>query len=201
MKWATGICLLATAAFAGASQVASDPSKLPDYYPLTVGTRWTYELDQGTGPKLHVTSQIARIEMVDGKALAVQETELNGMIMATEHLSSTSKGVFRHRMNGIAMNPPACILKYPFKDGERWETPLAVGATRFSMAFESVRAEDVTTPSGKYKTVAVMGTATLDGTKTGSTCWYAPDVGIVKQKTEAGGKIITSELVKFVRAK
>jgi hypothetical protein len=197
MKWAIAICLLVTTALSGAGQVVPEKSKLPDYYPLKVGTKWTFAVDQGTGLKVQVTNQIAKLETIDGKALAVQQTVVDGKITATEHLASTPQGVFRYRMNGIVMKPPACILKYPVKEGERWEAATTAGNQRVILEFEAGKSEEVTTPAGRYKTVSVMGTASEGGTKIGSTCWYAPNVGIVKQRTDSAGKQIHVELVKF----
>jgi hypothetical protein len=197
MRWATGIFLLVATTLPSAAQVASEKTKLPDYYPLKVGTKWTYEVDAGTAQKVQVTNQIAKIETIDGKSLARLETVVNGMVAATEHLSSTPQGVFRHRINGVEATPPVCILRYPFKDGEKWEAETTVGPQHLKLASRNGESEEVTSPAGKYKTVSVVTETNVNGAQINNTCWYAPDVGIVKQNTEIAGKNINLMLVKF----
>ena len=68
-----------------------------------------------------------KTETIDGKALAVMESVVNGMVVATEHLASTSKGVYRHRANGVEVDPPLCIIKYPFKEDEEWKASPKIG--------------------------------------------------------------------------
>ena len=55
--------------------------------------------------------------------------------------------------------------------------------------------------AGKYKAVSVNVESEVNGVKINSTAWHAPDVGIVKQLTEFGGKNLKMELIKFEAAK
>jgi hypothetical protein len=197
MRWVTGVFVVLVTALPGVSQVAPDKKKLPDYYPLKAGTKWTYELDAGNGQKVQLTNQIVKIETIDGQSLARIESVVNGMVAATEHLASTPKGVFRHRVNGVEVKPPVCIMKYPFKEGESWVAEPMVGPQQLKMSIRSGSNEEVTSPSGKYKTVTVVVETSVNGVKLNSTSWHAPDVGIVKQITEIGGKNINLELIKF----
>jgi len=197
MKWVTGIFVVLATALPGVSQVAQDKKKLPDYYPLKAGTKWTYDVDAGAGQKVQVTNQIAKIEMIDGKSLARLETVVNGMVVATEHLANTAKGVFRHRAQGADAVPPVCVVKYPFTEGEKWESETTIGPQHLKMSMLSGKNEEVTVPAGKYKTVTVVVETSVNGTKINSTSWFARDVGIVKQVTELGDKVIKLELAKF----
>ena len=45
------------------------------------------------------------METIDGKALALVETVINGMVSTSEHMQTTDKGVFRHRINGVELSP------------------------------------------------------------------------------------------------
>ena len=149
------VVVLATA-HPGASQVALDKNTLHDYYPLKVGTKWTYDIDTGTDQnKLQAMNQIAKIETIDGKSLARLETIVNGTVVASEHLSSTPEGIFRHRVNGVEVVPPVCILKYPFKERESWEAAPTIGPQHLKMSFRSILGGELTSSTGKYQTVSV----------------------------------------------
>jgi hypothetical protein len=197
MKNATGIFVVLVVALPGFSQVATNKNKLPDYYPLKAGAKWTYQVDSGTGQKTQVTNQLAKIETIDGKELARMETMVGGNVAATEHLSSSSKGVFRHRYNGVEVTPALCIMKYPFKEGESWEAEPMIGPQKLKMTIRSGKAEELTVPAGKYKTVSVSVETYVNGVRINATSWYAPDIGVVKQDTDVGEKKIKLELVKF----
>jgi len=201
MRWITGIFVVLAAALPSASQDAPGKNKLRDYYPLKAGTKWTYEGDDGNGQKTQVTNRIAEIETIDGQALARLETVINGNVVMTEHLASTPKGVFRHRVKGVEVNPPVCILKYPFTEKQKWEVESMIGPQRLKMNFQSVRNEEVSSPSGKYETVSVVVETNVNDLRSKATSWYAPDVGLVKQITEMGDRIFDLELVKFEAGK
>jgi hypothetical protein len=202
MRWAPGIFIVLVTALPGLSQDApKKDKKLPDYYPLKVGTKWTYEIDGGNGQKIQVTKQITKVETIDGKSLARMETVVNGMVASTEHLESTEKGVFRHRLNGMEVTPPVCVIKYPYKDGETWAVEPEVGPQQLKLSFKSGKEEEISVAAGKYKAVSVNVDSEVNGVKIKSTAWHAPDVGLVKQFTEFGGKNLTMELIKFEAAK
>jgi hypothetical protein len=179
------------------SQVVTARSNLPDYYPLKAGAKWTYEVDAGDGQKTRVTNQLAKIETIDGKELARLETTIGGTVAATEHLSSSPNGVFRHRYNGVEVTPALCILRYPFKEGESWEGEPMIGPQKVKVTIKSLRREELTVPAGKYKAVSVSVETNVNGVRIYATSWYAPDIGVVRQVTDIGQKKIKLELVKF----
>jgi hypothetical protein len=201
MRWAPGIFIVLVTALPGLSQDAPKKAeKLPDYYPLKVGTKWTYEVDPGNGQKLQVGNQITKIETIDGTSLALMEIVVNGMVASTEHLESTPKGVFRHRSKGVEVSPPVCVIKYPYKEGDTWMAEPKIGPQQLKLSIKSGKEEEVSVPAGKYKAVSVNVETVVNGVKIISTSWHAPDVGIVKQFTEFGGKNLKMELVKFEAA-
>ncbi len=197
MRWVIGIVVVFATALPGAAQVAPDKNKLLDYQPLKVGTKWTYDVDAGNGQIRQVTNQIAKIELIDGKELARMETVINGTVVASEHLTSTPAGVFRHRYNGIEVRPALCVIKYPFKVGESWEATPSIGPQQMKVTARSVGTKEVTSPAGKFQTIAVHIETEVNGTKIGSTSWYAPGIGVVAQETEIGDKNVGMELAKF----
>ena len=136
------------------------------------------------------------METIDGKSLAVLERSLNGKVSGTEHLAATEKGVFRYRVDGVELSPPVCVLKYPLKKDDTWETESTIANEQLKIKGKVVDTEEVTVPAGKYKTFRVEIETSVAGMQATITFWFAPDVGIVKQTAGSGGKNDV-ELVKF----
>jgi hypothetical protein len=201
MKWVTAIFVVLAVAVSAFAQVPPPKKKLPDYFPLKLGTKWIYELDPGTGVKLPVTIEIAKIEDIDGKPLARLETIIGGKVTATEYLSSTPAGVFRHRSNDVEVAPPLCIVKYPFKEGDSFEAETVIGNQKIKMTIKNGKSEEVTVRRVKYQTIAVSIETSVNGVRINDTKWYAPGIGVVKADTDFGDKKIKLELVKFEPAK
>jgi hypothetical protein len=201
MKWASGLILVVAIGTAGAAQeAATDKEKTPDYYPLKPGTKWFYELN-GNGQKIKLQIQVSKIETIDGNKMALVETVINGMVTGTEHVTATEKGVFRHRMNGIELSPPVCILKYPYKKDDTWEGETTVGAEKIMVKGKALGDEEVSVPAGKYKTVKADTETSGAGMKMTASLWFAPDVGLVKQTIAVQDKTLTFELEKFEAGK
>jgi hypothetical protein len=197
MKKRVGYLFVIAISFtSGALRPATGQEKAPDYFPLKAGTKWTYELSQG-GKKVKINSQIAKVETTDGKSLSLFETTINGEVAATEHLASTDAGVFRHRVNGIELAPPICILKYPLKKDDTWETETTIANEQLKIKGKVIDNEEVTVAAGKYKAFRVEVETSAAGMRATTTFWFAPDVGVVKQSTENAGKTVTAELQKF----
>src|ERR1017187_3159424 len=95
-------------------------SKGPNYYPLQVGNKWHYRVETG-GFTGKAVAPVAAIETIDGKALARVDFSADGKVIATEHLSQTDKGVFRHLNDKVALKPATMLLQYPAKADEKWK--------------------------------------------------------------------------------
>ena len=203
MRWVTGILIVLVAALPGEAEAQSPrgEQKVPNYYPLKPGTKWTYHVDAGNGNKVEVINQVAKNETIDGKSMARLETVVNGSVVATTHLTSTAEGVFRCRYNGIEVSPSLCILKYPIKEDAMWETDAKIGPQQLKAKYTSGKLTEVTTPAGKYKVAPIVTETDVNGTKIKAKLWFAPGVGIVKQETELGDKNANLELIKFQAAK
>ena len=183
-----------------AEQAADEKEKTADYYPLKTGTTWLYEVI-ADGQKSKVKSQVAKYETFDGKQVALVEMVIDGMVNSTMHMATTDKGVFRHRVNGVELAPPVCVLKYPIKKNETWETETIVGSEKLTVKSKAVGTEEVTVPAGTYSAVKAAVETTFNGQQSSFTYWFAPGVGIVKQTIVAEGKTITLELEKYEAAK
>ena len=171
----------------------------PDYYPLMAGTKWHYRV-QGQSERL--TNHVAKIELIDGQQVARVETTFQGRVIPSEHLATTPQGIFRYRTHGVELSPPLCLLRYPVKKGDSWESKTTVGGQQEVRVTCRVGAEKVTVPAGAYDTVTVDVAMTVGGTTVGtSKYWLAAGVGMVKQSNKAGGTTSDFELEKFEPAK
>src|SRR5262245_58504305 len=148
--------------------------------------KWHYQAEAsttgaaGTGQKIMIVNQIAKVENIDGKSLSRLETVVNGEVKATEHLSSNDQGVFRDRLNGVEVTPPICILKYPVKEGQSWESDTKFGEQELKVSAREGRSEEVQVPAGKFQAAQAVVETSVNGMKISTTYWFAPDVGIVK---------------------
>lgn len=192
----TVLLALCTVTLSG-KPVGEKPEKQLDYYPLGVGTKWHLQLDVN-GRMLTMVSQIAKIETIDQIRLARLEVAVQGQaVTVTEHLSTSDKGIFRHRTNGLEMDPPLCMLKYPIKEGETWRTKTKVGPQVLPIECIVGKWEQVEVPAGKFKAIKVNITTEEAGQPIVTDYWFAAGVGVVKQTADFGGLKIVTRLEKF----
>jgi len=171
-----------------------------DYYPLQLGNRWEYRVKVGGEVKGKGSFVVAAIETINLVPLARVEAQINGRIVATEHLRVTKDGVYRYRHNGAEVKVPVLVLRYPVKAGDSWEYETEVGQEK-GKAKVTTRFEDVEVPLGKFKALVTE----IDGESNGQTLrtsiWFAENVGIVKQTFAQGLLEFTMELEKFTKTK
>jgi hypothetical protein len=184
---------------ASGSTFAQKGAKTANYYPLQAGNTWDYKITVD-GKTVDAVSHIAKIEMIDGVSLARLEATIKGNIAATEHLRQTSEGVFRHRNNGQEISPPICLLKYPVKDGAKWDGDITIGAEKGKYTCES-KEEKIEVAGTKYKAMRVAIHLESQGKTITTTYWFVQDVGFVRQTVEAGELNIVMELQKFEKGK
>jgi hypothetical protein len=187
------IASLLTTAWAGPT-CATEPLDAK-YYPLHVGNEWTYHFTSG-GKTVTLVARVAKKEEIDGETLYRVEAEVDGEVAGTEHLRVTDEGIFRCRYNGSDVVPAVCVLKFPIKDGDTWESKSRIGKEEFNIA-GSTTTEVVEVPFGKFAAAKVVIATTQNGMDVTSTYWFAPGVGNVKQVMRFGSREIPFELVDF----
>lgn len=181
------------------STATSQEKKPLNYYPLKTGHTWHYRVDIN-GKMAMAASTVAAIEKIDGRDLARLEGTMDGKIIATEHLATTPRGIFRHQYNGIPTDPPFLLLRYPLKPGDKWEGTARLGKGRIE--YTAVTKEEmVETPAGKYSAVRVDFDLTEAGNRVATSYWFAPEVGMVKQTIDAAGVTVTLILDRFEKTK
>lgn len=210
MKWHLrllpifSIAFLLAAPLAGAKPAKKDeqPDKSGDasnYYPLQVGNTWEYRVDVAGTPGKAV-SRITKIESIDNVPMAVLQATVNNNVVATEYLAAKKEGVFRYR-NGTAkgsqeITPPICLLKYPARSGDKWESEITVDKEKGKYYCET-KEETVKVPAGDFKAMKVTITLESKGQKVNTSYWFVNNVGFVKQTVEAGDLAIEMQLEKY----
>jgi hypothetical protein len=174
---------------------ADDPPPGKELFPLASNARWTYRI-QGQDDKLVIVVSPQLDKLGESRAYRL-EGRLRDRLIATEQLTVRKDGVYRHRHDGMDIEPPLLICKFPATKGERWHIDYKIGDKKAAIDY-SCEFEEVTVPAGTYKAVAVHA-AVVEGGGLKTTCWYAPKVGLVKQVVEDGEGKIVLELEKFDR--
>jgi hypothetical protein len=200
MKAISGVLVVLVAVLLGpAPQPPAEKgkAKVPNYYPLKAGTKWHYQFTIGTGRKGLLLTQIAEVENIGGQDLARLETVVQGEVKSSEHLSSNDQGIFRHRQGGVPIDPAICLLKFPVKEGQEWKVETKFGEKAMTVTGREGRNEEVKVPAGTYQAVTSLVETNLDGMRVSTNFWFVPDVGIVKQTIDLGGRTIELELAKY----
>jgi hypothetical protein len=168
----------------------------PVYYPLAVGNVWEYTIKAGANMAT-MTATLSKTEKIDDVELLVLEGKVNGNVVATEHLKATAEGVFRHRNQGVSVDPPFKLFAYPAKEDAAWKGELKTGGMKSEFSATS-GAEEVEVPAGKFKTIRVK--FDLPSEKSEITYWFAENVGFVKQVIKTPVLEATLTLDKFTPA-
>src|SRR5205085_11560014 len=119
-------------------------------YPIDVGNRWEYDFSvNGAASANKLVMRIGRLETDTTLPLSVLETEVDGKIVATEHLRQTEQGVFRFRADNQVHSPPLLIARTPLKGGDKWGGTFTVGNKKKTCAAETSD-EVVDVPAAKF---------------------------------------------------
>lgn len=190
-----------------AKKVVSNDQKASNLYPLVKGTKWEYEVN-AAGQKMDATQEVTDVAEAKEKgkaAIATLSTNITtpmGKQSLTEEMSADDKGVYRHSMQGQKLATPVTALKYPVKEGDKWDAKIALAGQEADATFETKKVEKVKVAAGEYTAQPVEMTIQTMGQTIKATNWYADGVGIIKQEMALpGGQTVTMELKKFTAGK
>jgi hypothetical protein len=205
-------------ALGSAAQVTKAP---PVYFPTTKGAKLVYRyavnVNIGPGPggggnrnevyESEVREVVTAVEKRDaGTVVTLTREEEERGVTGTDTFLISDKGLFTTGTSvadpkrSWKIAPPACLLKLPFKEGNKWEynCPAQAGGLVGIQATNTVHGpEEVVVPAGKYRALRVEHKGTSNGKPTAATFWYAPGVGLVKMETEE----VVQELQSFTPGK
>lgn len=164
------------------------------YYPLTVGTRWTYQA--GTAS---VTVRVTKHEPIDGVVCARLEAEGFGETRV-EYVASQKDGIYRYQLGDKKLQPPVLLLPLPVKEGLTWKWATEVNSVKITGNFQASR-EEIKVPAGTFQAIKVSSAdLQFDGQPVALHCWFAAEVGPVRQRLDVAGHVLDLQLQKFQRA-
>ena len=163
------------------------------FYPTTVGTKRVVETKKGN-KTFEFTETVDKADEKDGVhtvAVKLDKEVLTYLV--------SSKGISCHIP---PCDEPMPELKLGVKEGETWEheTKLKGTVVRKTTCTLGKR-EEVTVAAGKFQAVRVESEATVNGSVSRWTSWYAPGVGLVKMESGVGNTRVSQELKEFTPGK
>jgi hypothetical protein len=203
-----------TAAFlCGGAGSGCSQKKQESFFPLTLGSSWTYQGKAGTQP-LTMTATVSSVKQDGDNSTAVLLWSQDGQTFKEETYLAGPTGITRSK-SGVygssVLNPPIVVIPYPLTVGKKWawkgdiSTVNVPSVPATSEGWVAER-EQVKTSAGSFNAfrVDVSFTMTIAGNKitSPSTYWFAPGVGLVKQMAtspQPGGSQIPIEasLIKY----
>lgn len=165
------------------------------YFPTELAATWLYEEDFGWG-KHEIRYKVTSVEkQSDGLVVSVGPPN-PGRINTADRWLVSEKGLFRLQVAGVKLDAPLCVLRLPFKSGEKWKVrisgsrqlPRDADGNQIVSSIQTqtgsvteAAVEEVVVPAGKYRAVRVeMVHSPAGGKETRYTSWFAPGVGEVK---------------------
>jgi hypothetical protein len=190
------LATLVVFAVAGFVPAAEDAPATTPYFPLAVGSKWTYKCGEN-----RFRLEVVKFEKVGETDCARVELFVNDKSQAAEDIAVTKDAVLRFTFDGKKAEPPIPFLKLPIKDKQTWKVESKVDGQLLKGGFASGE-EEVKVPAGTYKAVTVTGTdLEANGVKLNLKYYFAKDVGMVKQVIEIAGQKIVIELEKYEAGK
>jgi hypothetical protein len=180
------------------------------YYPLKVGNQWTYR----AGKETVVITVVKEVTFDNvpgakaGRAIGYTLKIANGDREVGEQVAVLEEGVSRFSAAGKGIKPPLLFFKLPLnlEKGESWKVDCKTDDGKairgsFVGGAEKLRL----TLNGK---VVELTTATItskdfyvDDHEMFITYWFAPDIGLVKQRVRTGKNDVTMEIESFKEGK
>jgi len=189
------LSLPALVALGSAAPVPKEPEK--SYRPTTKGTVRVYRYTSNDRGKLvhdEITEVVTAVERTKAGIVVTVSHHMEGsefggtdtFLLSESGLFTTGNSMAGPGIEGERswkINPPACLLKLPHKDGTEWlyHVPAQPGGLMEGKAIKTAHGpEEVAVPAWKYKAIRVENRAGSNDREPVATFWYAPDVGLVK---------------------
>jgi hypothetical protein len=197
----------------GAAGSGCGQKKQESFFPLTLGSSWTYQGKAGTQP-LTMVATVSSVKQEGDISTAVLLWSQDGQTFKEETYLVSPTGITRSKSGAYGssvLKPPIVVLPYPLTVGKKWtwkgdiSTVNVPSVSATSEGWVAER-EQIKTPAGSFNTFRIDVSFTMDiaGKKimSPSTYWFAPGVGLVKQMAtspQPGGTEIPIEasLIKY----
>ena len=192
-----GLCFTVS----GAQETAKGAA---DYWPFKAGNTWTLltKIQDKNDPQTKTMSQVITVSKAttkDGKTEAVLEYKAEGKTTQTETYQADAKSLMRIASGvggGAKISPPFPVVLFPLTDGKKWDWKGTIkinGQDIAGSSHHTIRGpETLKTDAGTFQAmhVHVDLTVTAQGQsqKLVNDYWFAPKVGLVKQKVTLGNQ-------------
>lgn len=165
--------------------------------PTEVGTKWVYI--RGGDEDVTGTEEITESTEKDGVKTVTVTVKITGE-------EGTQFEKFEIKDGAVALidstfgqfDPPLVLWKAGLKDGDSWEVKYTLAGTEFEGTYTAGKAEELTTPAGKFTCVPITRRYTKPDDYPESVYWHADGVGLVKQMS--AGRV-DQELKSFAEGK
>lgn len=170
-----------------------------DYFPLKVGNKWVYKIDDATD----MTSIVSGVEDIAGLKYSTVETSIAGKITQKEYYSKQANNVislksirYEEIKVEVTYEPPKIWIKYPLYPGRIWLEKIKENIKKssgdrdmkeISRTVKVLAEEIITVPAGTFKCFKIGITQDSKGGKNSFFLWYADRVGIIKQESDLLG--------------
>lgn len=177
---------------------AADDDK--EYYPLRIGTKWTYRLSGQEGKFVIAAVGEEKIGNVTSVKL---EAKLRDQAVGSEQVAFQNGEFIRYKFNDQTIEPPIPFCKPAAKKGDKWNANFKVGGAGGASVRYETDTQDVKVPAGEFKNALVVKADVSEKVDengkevdriTKTTIWYVKGKGVVKQFVEIGPATVTLEL-------
>ncbi|HEY1187240.1 MAG TPA: hypothetical protein VGE74_06250 [Gemmata sp.] len=187
--------------FGGAllAQPPKDAAQAEGYFPLKVGTKWTYKVGDNT-----VEVRVAKADKVGGEEQFQVDTIVGKDPKTTEWYVIKGDGVYRTKVKDDKLDPAVKVLALPIKKDASWEISTKVGTQTIKGSMRVMNdKEKVKVGATEYETVLVEGKdLDIAGAKTTVRLWFAKGKGIVKEEFALQtGEVVKLEMTNYEEGK
>lgn len=160
------------------------------FFPSKKGTKWVYKVGENT---------IDVVADASGKL----DTLVGGKSVASETIEVKADGIYRTKVNNVAIEPAVKILALPADKDANWNIESKLNGQVIKGKFTQKAAkEKAKVPAGEFDCVVVDGPDfEIAGAKCGIKYWFADGKYVVKMVYNIAGNEALLELKEFVEAK
>lgn len=166
------------------------PAAAANFFPSKKGTKWVYKVSENA------------IEVV-ADAGGVLDTMVSGKKVASETIEAKADGIYRTKVNNVAIEPAVKIMSLPADKDATWKVDSKLNGQVIKGEFKQKAAkEKATVAAGQFDCVVVDGPEfEIAGAKCGIKYWFADGKYVVKMVYNIAGNEALLELKEFVEAK
>lgn len=173
-----------------AAGAAQPPAAASNFFPSKKGTKWVYKVSENA------------IEVV-ADAGGVLDTMVSGKKVASETIEAKADGIYRTKVNNVAIEPPVKIMALPADKDANWKVDSKLNGQAIKGEFKQKGAKEKTkVAAGEFDCVVVDGPDfEIAGAKCGIKYWFADGKYVVKMVYNIAGNEALLELKEFAEAK